>query len=83
MANHILIIAGIVHELVFEMRAVGSRRGRDAVFDCAGGGVHLLVAIGAPPTSVEYKPGLVQGLQAERVGAADGARGNGLNAQRQ
>ena len=81
--NHILVITRIIHEPILEIHAFFSCRRRDTVDDRACCSVHRLIAVRAPPAGVEHEPGLVHGLQAERIGAEHGARGDGLHAQRE
>lgn len=83
MCKHILIIAGIVHELIGQITPVASRQGLDALMDATGGVVRNRIVRRGKMARVEGEPGLVDGLQAQGVATAsvarmDDAGGNGL-----
>ena len=82
MCNDILVVTGIVHELIWQIAPVRACDMLDLRMHVARGIVRRLVTVGEPMTRIEYKPGLVDALQAQWVAAASFARENGTGGYR-
>lgn len=70
MPQHILVVARIVHELVFQIPPLAFRHVLDPGQEPAHGGVRRGVVGGEVMPDVEGEPCLVGGLQAQGVAAA-------------
>ena len=82
MANNVLVVTGIVHELVWQIAPVRVRYILDLRMHIACGIVCRLITVGEPMARVEHEPGLVHGLQAQGVAAASFACENGAGGDR-
>ncbi len=86
MRNNPLVITSVIHESIPQIIPVPSGGIFDPRMDPPRGIVGFLVSVTEPMSHIEDEPGLIDGFEAQGVGAAgmareDGARGNGLHAQ--
>lgn len=86
MRNNPLVITSVIHELIPHIIPMPSGGIFNPRMDAPRGIVGFLVSVREPVSHVEDEPSLIDGLEAQGIGAAgiareDGARGNGLDAQ--